>query len=185
MRSFVAIDFNKELKIKLADLQSGLRKWAVSGRWKYVDNFHLTLKFLGEIKPESVGNIDKKLLGICNGFKEFKLKFSSLEYFPGKKSIRVLWLGLEGDVDELINLQEEIDIQLKSIGFKPEKRNYIPHITIGQDVVFIDEFENIKRMFTLNELPEIAVKSVYLFKSEQINCKRVYTPISEYDFAIK
>jgi 2'-5' RNA ligase len=53
MRLFIAIDFNKEIKKKLVDLQANLKDMAVSGRWKYIDNLHLTLKFLGETKPEN------------------------------------------------------------------------------------------------------------------------------------
>jgi len=46
MRTFVAVDFNTELKKEILKLQTQLRNLAVSGRWKYIDNFHLTLKFL-------------------------------------------------------------------------------------------------------------------------------------------
>ena len=180
MRSFIAIDFDRELKTKIAGLQSDLRKYALSGRWKYADNFHLTLKFLGEIKTESISGINKKLAEVCNSFTVFNLRFSNLGYFPGQESIRVLWIGLEGDTDKLISLKEAIDIKLTDEGFSPEKRNFTPHVTIAQDVVLSNGLENIKHLFNLNELPEISVKSVYLFKSEQKNSKRIYTPISEY-----
>jgi len=155
---------------------------AVSGRWKYIDNFHLTLKFLGETKPENLKIINEKLIAACYEYEVFKLKFSNIGYFPGKDSIRVLWLGLEGDTDKLCNLQGSIDRQMADIGFKPEKRKYVPHITIGQDVVFKINFQELKEMVNFSEIPEITVKSISLFKSEQISNRRVYKSIYNYEF---
>ncbi|NLC69550.1 MAG: RNA 2',3'-cyclic phosphodiesterase [Clostridiaceae bacterium] len=180
MRSFIAIDFDRELKTRIAGLQSEIRRYAVSGRWKHIDNFHLTLKFLGEINPNSVENINRILAGICSSFSPFKLSFSTLGYFPGQEKIRVLWLGLEGDLDKLLCFQKTIDAGLKEEGFEPEKRRFTPHVTIGQDIVLNSVFESIMRLVDPKELPEIRVRSIYLFKSEQINFKRIYTPISEF-----
>ena len=82
----------------------------------------------------------------------------------------------------LKTLQQQIDKQMGGLGFKEEKRDYIPHITIGQDIIFRDEFENIRNMVNIDDIPAINVKDVYFFKSEQINGKRIYTPISRYSF---
>lgn len=185
MRLFIAIDFNRELKKKIVDLQSGLKDVAVSGRWKHIDNFHLTLKFLGEVKPEDIkciSDINEKLTTISTRYKPFKLKFSSIDYFPGKDNIRVLWLGLEGDIDILANLQVDIDRQMVDIGFIPEKRKYVPHITIGQDVILKSDFQKLKERVNFNEIPEITVKDISLFKSEQISNRRVYKSIYNYEF---
>ncbi len=182
MRLFIAIDFNIEIKRKLADLQANLKDVAVSGRWKYINNFHLTLKFLGETKPENIKYINEKLITICSEYEVFRLKFSSLGHFPGKNSVRVLWLGLDGDINTLEKLQTDIDIQMESIGFTPEKRKYVPHITIGQDVVFKSGFQDGKEMVNLNEIPEITVRGISLFKSEQIGNRRVYASIYDHEF---
>jgi len=180
MRAFIGIDFSKELKKKVADMQLRLKPYASSGRWKYIDNFHLTLKFLGEIDLSQLSAIDRELREICSHAQRFRLKISGAGFFPGKDCLRVLWLGLGGDVDMLNWLQRAIDTKLESIGFKKEKRGYTPHITVGQDIVFTRGFDEIKNIIDSCEFPEATVDCVYLFESEQVGGKRVYTPLGKY-----
>jgi len=80
----------------------------------------------------------------------------------------------------LNNLQNEIDKSLQQTGFECEKRGYTPHVTIGQDLVFDLEFDNIKEISNKIRFPEIQVEKLCLFKSEQIGKKRVYTPVNEF-----
>jgi len=180
MRSFVAIDFERDVKETLVSLQKEIKMHALSGRWKHEDNFHLTLKFLGEVETNKIKQIDDRLLKACSKFEAFSLCFSHLGCFQGQEFIRVLWLGLTGDTNALQVLQKTIEIELEDLGFASEKRDYTPHVTIAQDVVLTEDFENIKDLIKLYKIPKIQVKSVYLFKSEQKGPKRIYTPISEY-----
>ncbi|MCX8131805.1 MAG: RNA 2',3'-cyclic phosphodiesterase [Clostridia bacterium] len=180
MRMFVGIDFSMRLKDQIAGLQKKLKAHAVAGRWKYIDNFHLTLKFLSEVDNAQVGKINHKIMNICDNTDGFRLNISEAGLFPGKGNIRVLWLGLNGELSKLEKLQSGIDSGLEEIGFEAEKRVYKPHITIGQDIAFKMEFEGIKSIVDKHLFDEIIVDRVHLFKSEQVENKRVYTPISEY-----
>lgn len=179
MRSFVAIDFSSELKNEIVKLQSELRDIASGGRWKYIDNFHLTLKFLGEVERPKVQEINKVLQEICTKTERFKLQIGNLGFFPGKGNIRVLWLKLDGELDKLRKLQAEIDSSLEKVGFESERRPYVPHVTIGQDIVFNMDFEEIRKLAIDKKYSSISVESVCLFKSEQVMNKRIYTPVSE------
>lgn len=180
MRTFIGIDFSREFKDGLALIQSQLRTMASEGRWKYIDNFHLTLKFLDEIDLRQAAKIKEKLDEICSHTSGFKLQVSDLGFFPGKGCLRVLWLSFCGEMDKLDKLQAEIEAGLLETGFETEKRPYKPHITIGQDVIFSRDFEEIKEEINVKSLPDIWVDRLYLFKSEQIGKKRVYTPMQEY-----
>ncbi|MCX7745519.1 MAG: RNA 2',3'-cyclic phosphodiesterase [Clostridia bacterium] len=180
MRSFIGIDFSKELKSKIADIQMKLRSDADVGRWKYIDNFHLTLKFLDEISKEQTDDIHQKLEEISERTEKFELRLEELGNFPGKDKIRVVWLSVGGELERLHHLQRQIDQALELIGFEKEKRKYTPHITIAQDVRFRSHFEEVKKRVLLDTLPSIKVDKLYLFKSEQIGNKRVYTPVREY-----
>jgi len=180
MRSFIGIDFSRELKKSIADFQSELKKYADSGRWKYVDNFHLTLKFLGEIDLTQMGAVIGKLSEVCEGRKSFILKPENLGFFLGNGNLRVLWLALGGDMDSLKALQKDIDLSLTEIGFKPEKRPFTPHITIGQDVIFNESFDDVKRRFRDIKFPGIIADRIILFRSDQIGHKRVYTPVKTF-----
>lgn len=63
------------------------------------------------------------------------------------------------------------------VGFEREKRAYTPHITIAQDVVLNEPFENFQNYVENFSFDEIPVEKVILFLSEEIDRKRVYTPI--------
>ena len=180
IRAFIGIDFESDFKKYIHELQQRLRKYAVRGRWKYSDNFHLTLKFLDEINTKQQKQIDDALNNICMEQCRFRLETEGLGIFEGRDSIRVLWLGLAGDLQLLQSLVEEIDKSLDSIGFPMEKRRFIPHITIGQDIVFECPFDHIRDSIGQINFSPINVTALTLFKSEQIQNKRIYSKISDY-----
>jgi len=180
IRAFIGIDFDNDSKKYISELQQKFRDCSVRGRWKYIGNFHLTLKFLDEITMEQKKILDAALAEICASTGPFSLDISDVGIFKGRESIRVLWLGLGGDIPVLRKLAEEIDRCASSLGFPAETRSYTPHITIGQDIVFGRPFEEIKASVGKPSWGPVAVNSVELFKSEQIRNKRVYTKISGY-----
>ena len=182
MRAFLAIDFDSGLKAQIAGLQSRLRRYEITGRWKHIDNFHLTLKFLDEINEDNVKDIDGVMGDICAGRSGFGLYVAKLGCFPGRDAIRVLWLGLGGDLEKLGSLQGETDKGLSALGFETEKRPYRPHVTIAQDISFSRDFDGLTEMFDYKQFSPIRADRVYLFKSEQAGGKRLYTRISEYVF---
>ena len=182
IRAFIGIDFDKELKNKIYELQQRLRRYSKKGSFKHIDNFHLTLKFLGEIQPVRKEQIDEAVKKICLDTKPFNLQAKGLGFFDGKDCIRVLWLGLAGNIDELQALQIKTEKALVPMGFPSVKRIYTPHITIGQNIVFNTPFAQIKDTVGKMQPGITNVKSLYMFKSEQIRNKRIYSKVSKYDF---
>ncbi|HHY78397.1 MAG TPA: RNA 2',3'-cyclic phosphodiesterase [Clostridiales bacterium] len=180
MRTFIGIDFDFKIKDRICSLQFIVRENSKKGRFKYIDNFHLTLKFLGEINIEEIPIINQVLENSAQKVGPFQLKVNKLGFFGGESIIRTLWLGLDGDLESLINLYEEIEDGLGSFGYKKEKRPYTPHITIAQDLLLNIDFKQLERLIDLSTIPVIDVNEVSLIKSEQIKGKRVYTPISTY-----
>ncbi len=181
MRAFIGIDFDERAKQKILDLQKAYREPARKGRWKHRDNFHITLKFLPEVTVEQKSMIDHIMTEICSSFTPFELSLTEPGTFGGRDSIRVLWLGVSGNTIRLHSLQNEIELALLSMGFPRESRKYNPHITIGQDIIFEESFEKVSKYVGHFEFEPIRVKDLYLFKSEQIQNKRIYTKISRYE----
>jgi 2'-5' RNA ligase len=180
IRAFIGIDLDPECKKYIFDLQQRLRKYAVRGRWKHSSNFHLTLKFLDEISPARKELIDARLHEICKAQKTFSLEVSEAGIFRGRDVIRVLWLGLGGSLDTLRQLAAGIDESVSGLGFPLERRPFTPHITIGQDIIFQCPFDEIKDAVGRISYGPMEVKTVNLFKSEQLQNKRIYTKISNY-----
>ncbi len=144
IRAFIGIDFGNDCKAYIHGLQQSLRKCAVRGRWKHSDNFHLTLKFLDDIDEKQQKQIEAALSDICFHRDSFCLEVSELGIFKGRDNIRVLWLGLTGELKPLQSLAGDIEKALVPVGFPAEKRPYVPHITIGQDIVFERPFDQVR-----------------------------------------
>ncbi len=123
MRLFIAIDFNA-LKDYFVMLQKHLPK---NARLSLTKNFHLTLKFLGEVQPDGTEPIISILKGIK--FERFPVTVDSIGIFPTENYIRVVWAGIRPE-DVVSELQKKIDESLKAM-FKKEK-DFKAHITLAR-----------------------------------------------------
>ncbi len=123
MRAFIAIEVPEEINNFLIDIQNKIKGF---GKLNFVKPpFHLTLKFLGEVSKEKIDLVKEKLKKIV--FHEFDLQLDSLGVFPNKNYIRVIWVGINGNVK---SLQQKIDKGLK--GLFNEELNFHPHITLAR-----------------------------------------------------
>lgn len=143
MRTFISIDFPKEILIEIEKIQNKLPFFI--GKKTELENLHLTLKFLGEIDEKKTGLIKDKLREIK--FKKFRAEIDEIGVFS-KNFIRIIWLHLTNCEE----LQKEIDNKLKDF-FQPEKR-FMSHITIAR----VKKIEDKKRF--LEELKKIKIKKM-------------------------
>jgi len=151
MRCFIAIEAPKELF-------SFQEEFKLKGI-KLVNNYHLTISFLGEISEEKAEEIKKKLVNVS--FKKFKLEFTRLGAFPNQERIRVIWAGLK-DTEEFQNLKKQID-EITGAN-EDEKSLFVPHITIGR-VKFIEDKKKLTEKLKLKISGAFMVEEVILFKS--------------------
>jgi 2'-5' RNA ligase len=176
MRAFIGIGMQTEIIEKIYEFQSMLRKYTIEGRWTNKENFHITLKFLGEIQPEIVPQIEEAVKKATKGIKPFYLCFSEVGFFKGNKNIRVLWLGTEES--ELLNvLHANIEDELYKIGFPKEERKFTSHITIARDIKLKIGIEEANKLFSQIEKKDIPVKEISLYESAVIEGKRKYIPV--------
>ncbi len=95
---------------------------------------HLTLKFLGDV---GTGRVDSLLEAMDKAtgefeYRSFPLSLSGLGVFPSAREPRVLWAGVEGDLEALGRLQILMDEALYELGFARELRRFRPHLTLGR-----------------------------------------------------
>ena len=135
VRAFIGVDISGEARNALEEVIWRLQERGVSGmRWVKVEAVHLTLKFLGDVDTAQVDTILEAMERACRGTVPFSLCLSEeLGAFPGRGSPRVLWVGLEGEMDPLKTLQDRIDQQMHlSGGFPRDGRVFTPHLTLGR-----------------------------------------------------
>lgn len=187
MRSFIGIDLPDEIKKELFDLKERLSPLSDQGRWTSRYNYHLNLKFLGEISETQQAAIGKRIEEVCADMEPFTLTINTVGAFgldpalsvKDKSGMKTLWIGVSGDTDKLKALQYRIEMALTREGFSANLRDYAPHIALGENMVFDCDFRHIrKEMSTIN--CTLKVDRVCLFRSEHEGLRRTYTPISDY-----
>ncbi len=144
-------------------------------------NFHLTLKFLGEVQQGKTVDIGKSLKGIASRHQKIHLNIDKIGYFDGKGSIHALWLGFSGELDKLGVLYSDIEEEMHRLGMKKEIKAYTPHITIAQDLVLKIPFEELKGKVSFQNFKTIEIREISLIKSEEAEGKRLYSPISSFE----
>lgn len=124
IRCFVAVDLPEEIREKVGRLQSGI---ATEGlRQVRPELVHVTIKFLGDVPEGKVDRVKEALSAVRAA--PFTARVAGMGAFPGR-SVRVVWLGLEGDFSPLYS---KVEAATKSLGFPPDERGFTPHVTIGR-----------------------------------------------------
>lgn len=132
IRSFISIDVeDPDLLAKIGRVQEEIA--ATGAIMKLVErgNIHLTLRFLGEITPHMVKEVIKVLDTIK--FTSFVMRIEGLGAFPERsRRPRVIWLGITEGKNEVCQIYEQIEKELRKLGFPHEKGKFTPHITIAR-----------------------------------------------------
>ncbi|MCD6358584.1 MAG: RNA 2',3'-cyclic phosphodiesterase [Dehalococcoidia bacterium] len=133
IRSFIAVELPVDVRNELGVIEEKLRHGMdLSVKWVNPKSIHLTLKFLGNIPQAKVPQIADALATVTKDNSPFSLELGELGVFPNLRRPRVIWLGLDGDVDKLISLQKKVDAALEALGFAREARPFKAHLTLGR-----------------------------------------------------
>jgi 2'-5' RNA ligase len=182
MRTFIAIELDKTIKVTLSALIQKLDTGGRNIRWIKSQGMHLTLKFLGEVSEDKITEVKTVLGSIAKDYSRFPLSLKGTGTFPPAARIpRVVWIGIEKN-EFLQNIQARVENELHNIRFPKEKRTYHPHLTLGR----VKGPQNIETvMETLNQYKEtefggMTVNKITLFKSTLKPTGAEYTILSEF-----
>ncbi len=130
MRTFIGIAIDAKPIEQISNVIAQLKPRLGAIRWVPPTNFHLTVKFLGEVEEAKLQTIVQALRRDLSPFPRFAINAKGLGVFPAVKRPRVLWVGLTGD--GLVRLVAKVETALAPLGFAPEKRSFQPHLTVGR-----------------------------------------------------
>jgi 2'-5' RNA ligase len=174
-RCFICLELPRDSIEYIEELQNQIKtKNILGGKYTDPENLHLTLKFLGEISPEKIEKVKKRLEKIK--LRNFSVSLSELGLFIKKKE-KILWIKLNGR--GVFELQREIDENLKDL-FEKENR-FMSHITIARikkifdKKIFLEYVKNIKVKKNNFEISEFILK-----KSELTPQGPIYTDLQRY-----
>ena len=109
MRLFFAVDFTDDVKDALQRAIDGVGIADPPWRWVARDNFHITLKFLGEMPEDRVEALAKCVAGACRGVASFDIRLGGFGGFPNLKKPRVLFYKVDEGVEPLLDLAKRVD----------------------------------------------------------------------------
>jgi 2'-5' RNA ligase len=150
MRVFVGLDIAPDVRERMTRYLDAVREFAPDARWVKPESFHVTLKFIGEQKPDQVEEIKRELATIRA--QPFDISFRGNGFFPNPRSPRVFWLGIEspdepggprsagvarvGEFEStktrLGELAKAVDEAVSRTGVPRETNDYRPHLTLAR-----------------------------------------------------
>ncbi len=179
MRLFIAIDLPEWVKKQLQQLQDS----NLNVRWNSTETMHLTLRFIGDVEERSTREqLVNELASIQ--ISAFSMTIKDLGYFPPKKHPKVLWAGIKEN-KKLMELQEKIEQVSQSVGFKPETRPYIPHITLarvkGLSKKEVNSFFNQHKQLRIEDIP---VNEFILYESKLHPDGAIHSPLEQFSLEL-
>ena len=132
IRTFLSIPVPLEVRAKKNMLYSTLEESPAKINWVKNVQLHLTIKFLSHTPESIIEKIFNEVGSVTSTVRPFEIIIESTGCFPIKERPRVLWMGVNGNLDPLYDLFTKIDSALDLLGFPKEKQGYTPHITLAR-----------------------------------------------------
>ncbi len=179
MRCFLCIEINDpEIVTKILQFQEDFKPINAKIKFVETENLHFTLKFLGEIDQALVKDIYSVMKKIP--FSPFSMTLQGVGCFPPSQP-RVVWVGITEGRNELSSITSFLDQNLKSLGFKPEKREFTPHLTVGR-VKFISDKQSFMSVLQKRkdfQFGKMTATSIILKKSVLTQKSPIYTTLEK------
>ena len=147
-RLFVAVELSKRAVRVLDGMARSMRAVSYGGRqrrrpsrgavaydavrWTAPENMHITLKFLGDVHRDDVRYLRDEMDEVAADSSRLRLTLGANGCFPGERTPRVLWTGLDGDLRRMSSLASRLEGAMVKLGFAEERREFAPHVTVGR-----------------------------------------------------
>ena len=133
-RLFVAIVLPEAVRTAVLRVQRELQSLTPRDaiRWSQPEQFHLTLRFLGNVPVAAVGDLERAVAAVCQPAAPLSLSAQAVGFFPNPRSPRVLWVGISDREQQLMNLQRRIETAVRPLSPEPGAKNFTGHITLAR-----------------------------------------------------
>lgn len=177
MRLFFGIPLSQEVKFFLKETQTTILLNKAQGKLTNIENFHITLLFLGEIEGHYVDNICANIEDEIHDFKSFEFYLEGIGSFS-KGIDQIIWVGVKNPTKDLKKLHDNIKNVMRKHKLPFDDKKFNPHITLARQVRF-DPLNHTHQLSTYYH--PIHVKRFHLYQSHIVNDKLTYTPIYTFD----
>ena len=183
IRSFLAFDLPAEIRVVVEQVHDGLKDASRDVKWVRPASVHLTVVFLGSVDEEAIPALSKEVRRVCAGFGPFRLAARGTGFFPNPRRPRVIWLGLEGDVERMAGLRDALQEVLEPFGTQREKRPFRPHLTLGRfrkGGIMDDRLAAAMEGWAEVESPACVLDELVFFRSDLRRGGAIYTVLDRF-----
>jgi len=132
MRTFLCLPIDSSSRKAIAGLSVQLQQMVhTRASWVQSENFHVTVRFLGEIDPMLTLKLEQLCRTITKQTASFDLSIDRLGAFPSPQRARVLWAGGEAPY-EFATFVSAINKGLMQLGFPEERKKPVAHVTLAR-----------------------------------------------------
>ncbi len=181
IRTFLSVPVPMELKKKKNMLFSTFENCSAKINWVKSNNLHLTLKFIGYTQESFIDKIINAIQPITNNHAPFNLVVKGTGCFPVPERPRILWAGVNGNTNSLMDLVANIDLALEELGFPKDKEKISPHITLAR-VKYPQKTTPDVKLFLQSSYDAIdfPIDRVQFFSSELLATGAVYSLLKSF-----
>jgi 2'-5' RNA ligase len=182
IRVFIAIEIDSEIKNKLSEYLSKLKRTGADVKWVASENIHLSLKFIGYIEKETLINLNKIINDAVSGIGPFSISIGNIGAFPSLEKPRVVFVCVQEQGNNLLKIYEKLDKGVEQLGIKRESKKYVGHITLGRvkSQKNISKLKNILNSGTECYFGREKVTSLSLIQSRLTPTGPLYTRLNNF-----
>jgi 2'-5' RNA ligase len=184
IRCFVAIEIPQSIQGLLKPLQICLQSKIRKASWTKLGNFHLTLKFLGDVHPETIEVVSEAIQNVVETQAPFSIEFGGVGAFPNFARPRVLWVGIKQGGLTVSCLAKSVNFELKHLGFPTDNR-FHPHLTLARlrAPMNLEPLQDMLRQYRTIDSAVVNVNEITLMQSQLHPNGAIYTSLNLYHFS--
>lgn len=179
MRLFLAVEIPESHKRSVEKAIQKLRNALPEVRWIPRNNWHATLKFLGEVPDERLPEVESVVSASLEDFPPIQSHLTDVGAFPSSGRARVLWVGLSDDSGSLARLANDLDKSFGVLGFRQDSRALHPHITLARIKVPIGVGHLLDHAYDFDQSP-FPISQAILYRSRLNRTGAEYQPLSSF-----
>jgi 2'-5' RNA ligase len=187
IRCFVAVEIPEPIQALLQPVQTHLQSQIHKGTsWTKPGNFHLTLKFLGDLHSEAIHDVSAALQRATDRHPPFSIALGGIGAFPNLARPRVIWMGIKQGASTVSRLAKAVNMELAHLDFSIDNR-FHPHLTLARlrTATNLEPLKNILRKYDTIVGGSMCVNEIALMQSQLHPRGAIYTPLSVHHFSVQ
>lgn len=149
-RVFVAITFDESTISALSSLRNDMKRKISDVKWVSDENFHITLKFLGDTDKSRLDGIFAAVQTVADGTKAFEFSLGNVGLLGPKRAPKAIVARVTDGDSQLAAMVNYLEEELSLLGFEFEERKFTPHVTLGRIRCYSPEIFDVASAFNID-----------------------------------